>query len=273
MIQFTLYGFTFEIYKDSISIYDKLHRLLDVLPYINLDIDDIVTLVRVWLISNGVLDPNTVMIQEVVSNAFAAGTISEKPKEPGIERISQTTAQLYYQKIIKESEAKEWKLSIIYFVEKEQLGLNIYAFIKEKKESCLDISNYISSTSGSEIILKDKSGKSYDILEIYGTKIDAQDIISLSKGTDVFVTVVDAETSHEKFKLLMESTHVAEKEIIIISLGWHPSLEKFKTVMRKSNLIYGLFVCSDIECAKEKILKIVSRNVCPSERERIVLHL
>jgi len=273
MIQFTLYGFTFEIYKDSISIYDKLHRLLDVLPYVNLDIDDIVTLVRIWLISNGVSDPNTVMIQEVVSNAFTTGVISEKPKESGVERVNKTSAQLYYQEIVRKSKAKEWKMSIVYFVEKDQLNLNIYAFIKEKKESCLALSNYISSASGSEIILKDKSGKSYDILEIYGTKIDAQDIISLSKGTDVFVTVVDAETSHEKFKLLMESAHVVEREIIIVSLGWHPSLEKFKDVMRKSNLVYGLFVCSDSECAREKILKIVSRNVCPSEKERIILHL
>ena len=272
MIRFTLYGFTFEIYKDSISVYDNLHRLLDVLPYINLDTDDIITLVRVWLISNGVSDPNTVKIQEVVSNAFATGTVTEERKETPTKEIKESTYQ-FYQEVVKERDIKEWKMSIVYLVEKEQLNLNIYSFIKENKESCLDVSNFISSASGSEIILKDKSETSYDILEIYGTRIDAQDIISLSKGTDIFVTVVDAESSHEKFKTLVESTNINEKEVIVISLGWHPSLEKFKTLMRKSDIVYGLFVCSDIDCAKEKILKIVSRNVCPSEKEHIFLHL
>ena len=79
--------------------------------------------------------------------------------------------------------------------------------------------------------------------------------------------VFDAKASSELLKLITEHNISTIKEVVLISLGWNPLVEKTKKNLFKKGIPYGLYICSDYECIFEKLVKVLSRIVCITSDE------
>jgi len=184
-----------------------------------------------------------------------------------LKKIEEREAQLKIKKkhILREGYTK---ISIVYMLPytDEDFSRLIDAIRNTRPERMISF-DYIGGLKTKEVLLGCSDDTFYDIVSVHTSKLEDKEVLSTISESSFVIAVFDAKASSELLRLVTEHNIGIIKEVVLISLGWNPLVEKTKKNLFKKDIPYGLYICSDYECIFEKLVRVLSRIVCVASDE------
>lgn len=261
-----LFGYSFAIDREKMVIYDEQEKdkLFEI--YFGLKSDgEIAKELSNWLSEQNI---------ETEEFDILLSLVKLREKVGGSEYILKLTKSVSEENVKEKKSRKSSrkkkkyiKICIGFFLPYEKdLFSSVIDMMRSKKQETIDF-NLVRGSKSQEVFLECEDDVGYHVIELSTSKLTSKEFIKSLENSEYLIVVLDAKSSEPLVKLATTKAILTSKEIILISLGWNPIAENTKKKLFKQGIPYGFFICSDHNCIKEKLVKILSRLICPSPQE------